>query len=237
MTPRTWPALSGPAPRWRAATSATSFRAGSHSYPAICSPRTQDPHNYVAPAAGDGALRRHCRSAVHSTQEGPTDGSICIRLTGGSDGAAPRTRPGVARGRRVRARRRARAAALCPGAARRPGTPGRRGLSRPLPEGVRSARRGGRLRGILRPLQDPDLVPERVPDAAVDPVEVLHGLLRVLDPSLAQRLEDLAAVIGPERDAEAEGPPGQQVPHLGRGRLVGCGRARPLEVDVVVRVV
>src|SRR5438067_4282319 len=93
-------------------------------------------------------------------------------------------------------------------------------------------RSDGGAGGDLGRLQDPDVVAEGVPDAAVDSVEVLGRLLRELHAALLQGLGRLPAVAG-EQGEPADGALADQLPDLLAGGLVVGRRTRLLQVDLM----
>src|SRR4051812_9702347 len=98
-----------------------------------------------------------------------------------------------------------------------------------------SGRSGGGDRGGLA-LEDPDGVAERVAQAHVGPVEVLHRLLgEVRDSAGLEGLVQRARVVGVEDEA-AQRALGDQLAELLGRRLVMERRARLLERDLDVRV-
>src|SRR5216683_827227 len=82
---------------------------------------------------------------------------------------------------------------------------------------------------IVRQLREAKLVPERVPESAVDPVEVLCRLGSELDPARLEGFVRLAAVVGGQAEREARGAFGDELADLFRSLFVHRRRARLLE--------
>src|SRR5262245_47210147 len=95
--------------------------------------------------------------------------------------------------------------------------------------GGRPRASGGRLRGGLALLQDPDRVAERVTESHVRAIEMVGGLLREVGHAAPlQLLVERVRVIGDE-DQTAQRPLRDELAQLGRGRFVVEGRTRLLE--------
>src|SRR4029077_8837279 len=96
----------------------------------------------------------------------------------------------------------------------------------------RSALAGGHQLGIHRELDDPEVVAERVAQAAVDAVRVLDRLLAELDALGFQGLVGFAAVRRGEAERETAPALGDRLANLSGRLLIHPGRSWDLEQDV-----